>query len=93
MVSGEGLRGYVSVRRGAAIDRAEWTRRTVGEVTAPCAPDATVSPDDDALKALSVMSRTGNSRLMVVEEGRLAGIIALKDLLQFLSLKLELHDM
>jgi Zn-dependent protease/predicted transcriptional regulator len=93
VVSGETLKGSVSVRQVAAIEREEWNRHTVGEIAAPCSPDAAVRPEDDALKALSVMSRTGNSRLMVVEGDRLAGIIALKDLLQFLSLKLELHDL
>ena len=29
---------------------------------------------------------------MVVDEGRLVGIIALKDMLKFLSLKVELED-
>jgi hypothetical protein len=37
------------------------------------------------------MSRTRNSRLMVVDESRLVGMIALKDLLSFLSLKIELE--
>lgn len=36
------------------------------------------------------MKRAGASRLMVVERGRLVGIIALKDMLEFLSLKVEL---
>jgi hypothetical protein len=38
------------------------------------------------------MNQTGASRLMVVDYGRLVGIIALKDLLQFLALKVELED-
>jgi hypothetical protein len=32
------------------------------------------------------------SRLMVVENGHLEGILSLKDLLQFLSLKVELEE-
>jgi CBS domain-containing protein len=57
----------------------------------PCSADNTIGPDADAVEALSRMSRTGQSRLMVVEEGRLLGIIALKDLLKFLALKVELE--
>lgn len=37
------------------------------------------------------MSRSGASRLLVVEDGRLAGIVSLKDLLGFLSVKLDLE--
>jgi signal-transduction protein with cAMP-binding, CBS, and nucleotidyltransferase domain len=44
------------------------------------------------MQALSLMSRTGTSRLLVAEDGRLLGILALKDLLKFFSLKMELGD-
>lgn len=42
------------------------------------------------MDALTKMKRTGRSRLIVVDDGRLTGVIALKDLLDFLSVKLEL---
>jgi CBS domain-containing protein len=38
------------------------------------------------------MRRNNASRLMVVEKDRLIGIIALKDMLEFLSLKVELDE-
>jgi CBS domain-containing protein len=57
----------------------------------PCLSENFVAPDTDAMKVLSIMHRTGNSRLIVVESDRLVGIIALKDLLDFLSLKMDLE--
>ncbi len=39
-----------------------------------------------------MMNRTGNSRLMVTDGDQLVGIITLKDLLGFLSTKLDLDD-
>ncbi|MFH1673694.1 MAG: CBS domain-containing protein [Pseudomonadota bacterium] len=51
----------------------------------------TIDPEADALKALSIMSRPGNSRLMVVEDDRLVGIVSLKDMLALLSLKMDLE--
>jgi signal-transduction protein with cAMP-binding, CBS, and nucleotidyltransferase domain len=39
-----------------------------------------------------MMSQTGQSRLMVVENGRLVGLVSLKDLLDFFSLKMELEE-
>jgi CBS domain-containing protein len=39
------------------------------------------------------MNRTGNSRLLVVKGDQLEGIIALKDMLNLLSLKIELNDL
>jgi predicted transcriptional regulator len=65
---------------------------TVGDIAADCASDNTISPDADALEALSAMRRNNASRLMVVEKDRLIGIIALKDMLEFLSLKVELDE-
>ncbi len=50
-----------------------------------------IAPDDDALKALSRMQRTGLSRLLVIQGENLVGIVSLKDLMRFLQLKLELE--
>jgi CBS domain-containing protein len=37
------------------------------------------------------MRRNNSSRAMVVENDRLVGVVSLKDLLEFLSLKVELE--
>lgn len=37
------------------------------------------------------MRQIGHSRLLVVEDGRLVGILSVRDLLSFLALKLELE--
>ncbi len=92
VVSFDRLVGCLTVRRVAEVPREEWREHTVGEIAQPCTPDITIGPDDDAVRALAVMSRSANSRLLVVEGDRLVGIITLKDMLQFLSLKLELKD-
>ena len=44
------------------------------------------------MEALSKMSRTGSSRLIVVEGNHVVGMITLKDMLKFLSLKVELEE-
>ena len=85
------LVGCVSTREVKEIPRGEWDQHTVKEISSSCTGENTVSPDTDATAALALMNRTRNSRLMVVENGRLMGIIALKDLLRFLSLKLDLE--
>src|ERR1035437_4590135 len=86
------LSGCISVNQVAQIPRDQWAARTVGAVALPCNEDTTVSPDDDAKKALTVMNRTGNSRLLVVEGDHLVGIIALKDMHKLMTLKMELND-
>ena len=85
------LLGCVTTRKLRELPREEWDRQTVGAVAERCGPENTVRADTDAMQALSTMSRTGASRLMVVDGDRLLGILALKDLLRFFSLKMELE--
>ena len=87
------LAGCITLRQLKEVPHDQWDKVTVREVARPCSPEMNIPPDTDALQALSIMNRTGSSRLMVVEDDRLVGIIALKDLLQFLSLKLALEEM
>jgi len=86
------LLGCVTTKQVKEIRRQDWGRKTVGEVASQCSSENTIEPQADAMQAISIMNRTGNSRLMVVEGGHLVGIIALKDLLELLSLKVELED-
>jgi Zn-dependent protease/predicted transcriptional regulator len=84
------LFGCVTAARVRQSDRAQWDRLTVRDILDRCTADNTVSPNTDALEALSKMQRSGNSRLLVVDGDRLLGILSLKDMLQFLSLRQEL---
>jgi Zn-dependent protease/CBS domain-containing protein len=86
------LLGCITTRQLKEIPRNDWGKVTVGALAAGCSTVNTIGPDADALKALSIMNQNNASRLMVVEEGHLVGIIALKDMLRFLSLKVELED-
>jgi CBS domain-containing protein len=84
------LVGCVSVREVRNVPRERRGEVRVREIATACSADNTIGPDEDAVKALALTQRTGNARLMVVERGRLLGILALKDLLRFLSLKIDL---
>jgi CBS domain-containing protein len=86
------LLGCVTTRQVRALPRDEWDRQTVGSLAERCTPENTVGADTDAMQALATMSRTGASRLMVVDGDRLLGILSLKDLLRFFSLKMELEE-
>ena len=85
------LIGCVTTRAIRALPRAEWTQRTAGDLVEACSEDNSVSPEAEVTEALAQMSRTGHSRLLVVSDSRLEGVIAVKDLLGFLSMKLELE--
>jgi len=86
------LVGCVSTRQIKAIPREDWPSTTVGAIAQACTSDNTVSPQTDAMDALAAMHRLGISRMMVVDQGRLVGVLTLRDLLRFLSTRLELGD-
>jgi Zn-dependent protease/CBS domain-containing protein len=86
------LLGCVTARHVRSLPREDWERQTVGALAERCSPENTVQANTDAMEALSRMSRTGASRLMVVDGDRLLGILSLKDLLRFFSLKMELEE-
>jgi Zn-dependent protease len=85
------LEGCVTTREVKKLPKDQWKQHQVREIEIPCSDKNTITPDSDAMKALSLMNSTGNSRLIVVEGDKLAGIITLKDMLKFLSLKIDLE--
>ena len=85
------LVGCVTAKKLKDIPRQEWPQRRVGEIAAGCEEAAVISPDSEAMAAIDSMNRTGSSRLMVVENGRLVGIVTLKDLSEILALRMELE--
>ena len=92
VVEDDRLIGCVTLRDLKEVPRDRWPDTTVRAIARPCSDLNSIGPDTDALEALTIMHRTRNGRLMVTEADRLAGVLTLKDMLQFLSLKLELED-
>jgi len=92
VLDGERVVGQVDLAHVREVPRAEWQRTTVGAVAIPCSPDDVVAPDVEVMAALAAMSSAGKSRLLVLEEGRLVGLVALKDLLRFLAVKSALDE-
>ena len=87
------LVGAVDLSQIKDVPPAQWDDVLVREIMSPCSPENMIEAEDDAVRALSVMQRGANSRLLVVEDGRLAGVIALKDILRLLAVKLDLEAM
>ncbi|MFH0976859.1 MAG: site-2 protease family protein [Spirochaetota bacterium] len=91
VVDGKKLIGCISTTQVKEIPKAKWSRYKVSEGIKHCSPENSVSPDTDAMKVFSIMSKTKNSRLMVLSKDKIVGVITLKDMLEFLALKLDLE--
>jgi Zn-dependent protease/CBS domain-containing protein len=92
VVDGGTLIGAAGARQVAPVPRADWPRRTIADIVVAVSPLNTVEADADASRALALMSSTGNSRLLVVRQGALVGILTLKDLLKLLALRAQLEE-
>lgn len=92
VVDGGRLIGCVTINQVKTLARGEWPARRVGELAQSCSADNTIGPDADVTAALAQMQRTGRSRLLVAEGGRLDGVISLKDIMGYITLKLDLEE-
>ena len=87
------LLGCIGTDAIKVVPREQRGDRTVREFLEPCSPENTVAAHTSTARLLRDMVRPGTStRYMVVEDGRLVGMISLKDLLDLVSLKLEIES-
>jgi Zn-dependent protease/CBS domain-containing protein len=87
----EDLIGCVTTDDVKQIPREEWDQHRVSEIAKPCSAALTVSPDSDALQALAKISEGGAGGLLVVERNHLLGIVSPRDVMNFMSAKMELE--
>lgn len=85
------LLGCVGLSQIKHVPQLQWQDTLVREVMSPCSRDTMIDADADAVAAIAIMQHSGNSRLMVISEGHLVGVVALKDILRLLTLKLDLE--
>lgn len=73
------------------IPRAQWRTVTVGDVVTPLADIAALSPSADAAEALARMQAENQSHLLLMEDGRVTGIVTLEDLVKLVDFELKLE--
>ena len=93
---GSGKRAYVVQRQGAPVGiltihqlqqapKSAWTTTTAEDIMIPLDKARTISPDADLWTALSAMDREGVNQLLVVDQGKVIGMISREDLVSFLQ--------
>jgi len=93
VVDGSNLLGCISVDDIKTLPRADRAKRKVGELLQPCSAANTISADMSTTRLLAdIVQPKTQSRYMVVDNGQLVGMISLKDLLELISLKLEIDS-
>jgi Zn-dependent protease/CBS domain-containing protein len=83
---------YVTLNDVKMLPRQEWKNHHVAELAHNYSTDTAVGVEENALRALSLMNKTGYSQMMVIDSGgKLVGTVAMRDLLRYLSNKLEIN--
>jgi Zn-dependent protease/CBS domain-containing protein len=91
VVAGGRLIGVIGMREIAGLTQAQWALVPVAQVCTPATEDDLINVQDSARTAFRRL--TGDRRgLLVVDEGRLVGLITLQDLTQRVRLQLELKS-
>jgi len=86
------LVGLATLAGVKKIDASKRATTTVRDILEPCSPENTIIETEDAMNALSKMSGTNRSRLLVVDRNeQLVGILTLKDMLEFFAVKFDLE--
>jgi Zn-dependent protease len=82
------LRGLVSLSDVRKHPRERWPDVHVRDVMTPVAELLTVGPNEASERALVLIAQRGVNQLLVLDDGRLVGVVRREDILRWLSL----HD-
>jgi len=91
VVKDDQISGLITIQALKAHPHETWKHLPVGKAMQLQSPDNSIDSSTPINDALNKMSETGLSRLLVVEGKKVVGIITLKDLLEYLALKMELE--
>ncbi|UPT77695.1 site-2 protease family protein [Sulfurovum sp. XGS-02] len=83
--------GVITVQMLKLHTHEEWKHLLVGEVMEAQNPSNSIDANTPIDDALNRMNESGYTRLLVVEHHKVVGIITLKDLLEYIALKMELE--
>jgi predicted transcriptional regulator len=84
--------GCVDLDAVKRIARGRWEEKTVGDLTADCGDRRVIAADASLTEAFRRFQRTRADQLIVVENGRLAGLVHRSDLESFLAVRLHLDE-
>lgn len=85
------LAGCITIAQIKKLPREEWGERRVGEILGSCPESAVIDPDTEVLQALSRMKESNIRHLLVIDDQKLVGTLALSDILAAFSAWMELE--
>jgi predicted transcriptional regulator len=87
-VEGDGkFLGIVTLKEVKDVPKADWEKVRVIDVLVPHTQRWEVSPDEDVMRGLEQMIREDKGRLVVVENGRLSGLVTRNGIARFVQIR------
>ncbi len=83
--------GLITLRQVKEIDRDKWPTTQVSSVMTQICEAVTVRPEDSLAQVLTKLEKAGVGRALVVEDGRLEGLISNADVAAWLDRYQQLH--
>ena len=77
----------LSLKELKAIPRERWSVLTVGEIMVPYGFSAEIHPDEPITVAMERMFHDDRSRLVVMEDGKVLGLVTRSGIARFLDLR------
>jgi Zn-dependent protease len=87
VVRGEGVVGLLSMGQVLAVSHEERQRTSVQAIMTPLGAGISVGPGEPLTGALARMAQSGVGRLLVVEDGRLAGLLSLSSVFRHIQVR------
>lgn len=86
VVDKDRLVGVITLQELLSMDRSKWPWLHVSSVMEPVTAENTVPPSFNAAAALDLMQSKQRDQLLIAEDGKFMGAVALRDLAAFLSI-------
>lgn len=85
------ISGFITLQALKSIPQEKWDITKVAQIMLELTPDNTLLSTTSVQDAMREMNESGISRMVVIDDQKVVGIITLKDLLEYFSLKIELE--
>ena len=85
------ISGLITMQMLKLHTHEEWKHLLVGQVMEQISPSNSIALNTPIEEALNKMNESNSSRLLVIEHHRIVGMVTLKDLLEYIALKMELE--
>lgn len=81
------VRGLVSINDVKALPKSKWNLTRVDDIMTPLEECYVMDPGDEAVEAMMRMANNNVSRILVIEEGQLRGILSNTDMMRLIRMK------